>query len=116
MLLVYPVISMTDSLGHKGSRENLLGKNATADKIKLYSNDQQVNAQTPPAFLIHAGDDKVVDVDNSIAFYEALRHNKVPAEMHLYPKGDHGFVLNIPVEDWMGLCLQWMKAGGIIGN
>lgn len=114
MILVYPVISMADSLGHKGSRENLLGKDATAKKIKLFSNDQQVNAQTPPAFLIHAGDDKVVDVDNSIAFYEALRHNKVPAEMHIYPKGDHGFVLNLPIDQWMSLCMQWMSSSGII--
>lgn len=114
MLLVYPVISMTDSLGHKGSRENLLGKNADAKKIQLFSNDQQVNVQTPPAFLIHAGDDKVVDVDNSISFYEALRHNKVPAEMHIYPKGDHGFVLNLPIDQWMSICLQWMSNSGII--
>ncbi len=114
MLLVYPVISMTDSLGHKGSRENLLGKNADVKKIQLFSNDQQVNAQTPPAFLIHAGDDKVVDVDNSISFYEALRRNKVPAEMHIYPKGDHGFVLNLPIDQWMSICLQWMDNSGII--
>lgn len=114
MLLVYPVISMTDSLGHKGSRENLLGKNADVKKIQLFSNDQQVNAQTPPAFLIHAGDDKVVDVDNSISFYEALRHNKVPAEMHIYPNGDHGFVLNLPIDQWMSICIQWMSNNGII--
>ncbi|MFT3700835.1 MAG: alpha/beta hydrolase [Agriterribacter sp.] len=114
MILVYPVISMTDSLGHRGSRDNLLGKNPAAEKIQLFSNEKQVTTQTPPTFLIHAGDDKVVDVDNSIAFYEGLRHNKVPAEMHIYPKGDHGFVLNIPIDDWMSLCMRWMKAGAIV--
>ncbi len=114
MILVYPVISMTDSLGHRGSRDNLLGKNPSPEKIKLFSNELQVTAQTPPAFLIHAGDDKVVDVDNSISFYEALRHNKVPAEMHIYPKGDHGFVLKMPVEEWMDICMKWMKGSGFI--
>lgn len=114
MILVYPVISMTDSLGHAGSRKNLLGENPGYEKIKLFSNELQVTDDTPPAFLIHAGDDKVVDVDNSISFYEALRHHKVPAEMHIYPKGDHGFVLHIPIDEWMNLCLKWMKAAGII--
>lgn len=111
-LLVYPVISMTDSLGHKGSRSNLLGKNPSAEQIKWYSNELQVTAQTPPAFLIHAADDKVVDVDNSIAYFEALRHHKIPVEMHIYPKGNHGFVLNIPIDDWMSLCMKWMAANG----
>jgi acetyl esterase/lipase len=114
MILVYPVISMTDSLGHHGSRNNLLGKSPSLQNIRLYSNELQVTAQTPPAFLIHAGDDKVVDVDNSISFYEALRHNKVPAEMHIYPKGDHGFVLKKPVEEWMDICMKWMKESGLM--
>ena len=114
MILVYPVISMTDSLGHGGSRKNLLGEAPDAEKIKLFSNELQVTDDTPPAFLIHAGDDKVVDVDNSISFYEALRHHKVPAEMHIYPKGNHGFVLNIPIDDWMSICMKWMKASSII--
>jgi dipeptidyl aminopeptidase/acylaminoacyl peptidase len=53
---------------------------------------------------------EVVDVDNSIVFYEALRHHKVPAEMHLYPKGNHGFVLSIPTEEWMAPLFLWMKS------
>lgn len=116
MILVYPVISMGDSLGHRGSRDNLLGKTPSADKIRLFSNDLQVTDQTPPTFLIHAGDDKVVDVDNSISMYEALRHRKIPAEMHIYPKGDHGFVLNIPVPEWMSVVMKWMKSSGIIAT
>ncbi|MFT3746784.1 MAG: alpha/beta hydrolase [Agriterribacter sp.] len=114
MILVYPVISMSDSLGHSGSRDNLLGKNTSVTNVKLYSNDLQITDQTPPTFLIHAGDDKVVDVDNSIAFYEALRHRKIPAEMHIYPKGDHGFVLNIPVAEWMSIVMKWMKSSGLL--
>ncbi len=114
MILVYPVISMTDSLGHRGLRNVLLGKNPSSQKIQLFSSELQVTAQTPPAFLIHAGDDKIVDVDHSISFYEALRHKQVPAEMHIYPKGDHGFVLKMPVEEWMDICLKWMKHSGFL--
>lgn len=114
MILVYPVVSMTDKLGHGGSRQNLLGKNPTTEKIKLFSNELQVTQQTSPAFLIHAGDDKAVDVDNSIQLYEALRHHKVPAELHVYPKGDHGFVLSWPHDEWLGLCLKWMKSSNFI--
>lgn len=116
MILVYPVISMSDSLGHRGSRENLIGKNPSSEKIKLFSNEQQVTGQTPPAYLIHAGDDKVVDVDNSISFYEALRHKKVPAEMHIYPKGDHGFVLAMPPAEWMDSVMKWMKNSGFLAR
>ncbi|MFT3935828.1 MAG: alpha/beta hydrolase [Chitinophagaceae bacterium] len=113
-LLVYPVISMTEKLGHKGSRENLLGKNASEEQIKLYSNEMQVTAQTPPAFLIHSADDNVVDVDNSIAYFEALRGYKIPVEMHVYPTGNHGFVLKLPIDDWMSLCMKWMAAGKLL--
>ena len=109
MILVYPVISMTDKLTHTGSRKNLLGENPTAEKIEFFSNELQVTDQTPPAYLTHTGDDKLVDVDNSIAFYEALRHHNVPAEMHIYPKGNHGFVLSIPTEEWMKPLFQWMR-------
>ena len=77
-ILVYPVISMHESLTHMGSRNNLLGENPTQKMIDLFSNELQVNENTPPAYLTHAGDDTVVDVDNSINYYEKLRHNKVP--------------------------------------
>ncbi|MGN6494018.1 MAG: alpha/beta hydrolase [Agriterribacter sp.] len=114
MILVYPVVSMTDKLGHSGSRQNLLGKNPSPQKIHLFSNELQVTAQTSPAYLLHAGDDKAVDVDNSIWLYEALRKHKVPAEMHIYPKGDHGFILQWSHDEWLGLCLKWMKNSGFV--
>jgi dipeptidyl aminopeptidase/acylaminoacyl peptidase len=107
---------MSDSLGHRGSRDNLIGKNPSEAQIKLYSNELQVTAQTPPAFLIHSADDNVVDVDNSIAYFEALRHNKIPAEVHIYPKGNHGFVLKLPINDWMSLCIKWMDSNGWLGK
>jgi dipeptidyl aminopeptidase/acylaminoacyl peptidase len=69
----------------------------------------QVTPSTPPTWLIHTTDDKTVDVDNSIAFYEALRRNHVPAEMHLLEKGDHGFIKWIATEEWMPALFDWMK-------
>ena len=83
MILIYPVISFTDSIGHIGSRENLIGKNPSPEKIIEYSNELQVNANTPPAFLVHAGDDDAVKVQNSLYFYNALQKNHVPAELHV---------------------------------
>ena len=110
MILIYPVISMTDKLTHTGSRKNLLGANPTIEQIDFFSNELHVTDQTPPTYLTHTGDDKVVDVDNSIVFYEALRHHNVVAELHLFPKGNHGFVLSIPTEEWMTPLFLWMKS------
>jgi acetyl esterase/lipase len=109
MILIYPVISMTDELTHKGSRNALLGKTPTKEMIDLFSNEKHVNANTPPTWLTHTGDDKVVIVENSIRFYQELIRNKVPSEMHLYPKGNHGFVLFQPTDEWMQPLFEWMK-------
>jgi acetyl esterase/lipase len=109
LILVYPVISMQDSLTHRDSRTNLLGKNPSKEIIDQFSNELQVNENTPPTYITHAGDDKLVDVDNSIVFYENLRHHKVPVEMHLYPKGGHGFVLSLKTEEWMAPVFKWMQ-------
>jgi len=110
MILIYPVISFTDSIGHIGSRNNLIGKNPSQEKIREYSNELQVTPQTPPCYLVHAKNDDGVSVQNSIHFYEALRKNNVPAEIYLYEKGGHGFGLNNPTSDvkWMDLLRQWM--------
>jgi acetyl esterase/lipase len=109
MILIYPVISMTDELTHMGSRNALLGKMPTKELIDLFSNEKHVNTNTPPTWLTHTGDDNVVTVENSIRFYEELVRNKVPAEMHLYPKGNHGFVLFQPTDEWMQPLFSWMK-------
>jgi dipeptidyl aminopeptidase/acylaminoacyl peptidase len=114
MILVYPVISMTNELTHGGSRMNLLGKNPEITQIKRFSNELCVNPNTPPTWIIHAGDDTVVPVDNSIRFYQELIRNKVPAEMHLYPKGNHGFVLKLQTNSWMQPLFDWMKNSGIV--
>lgn len=116
MVLLYPVISFDDSIGHRGSRDNLIGKNPPAGLIHEYSNELQVTDQTPPTFLIHAEDDKTVQVINSIHFYEALMHHHVPAEMHLYPKGGHGFGMhNATTKDqWPDRLVNWLAGGGYL--
>ncbi|MEO8886570.1 MAG: alpha/beta hydrolase [Mucilaginibacter sp.] len=108
LVLVYPVISMQDNLTHADSRKNLLGKSPSKEIIDLYSNELQVDSKTPPTFLAHATDDKTVDVDNSVQFYEHLRHANVPTEMHLFQKGGHGFG-GQPIEMWMTPLLKWMQ-------
>lgn len=112
MILIYPVISFQDEFGHLGSRNNLLGNNPSKEKITMYSNELQVTKETPPAFLVHAGDDKTVPVANSIKFYESLVKQNVPAEMHIYQEGGHGFGLNNPTtkDDWFLTCKHWLEA------
>ena len=114
MILVYPVISMKDDITHFGSRQNLLGKPAQNKQILQFSNELHVSSNTPPTWLTHTGDDNVVTVENSIRFYQELIRNKVPAEMHLYPKGNHGFVLNLPTDEWMQPLFYWLKKSEIL--
>jgi acetyl esterase/lipase len=114
MILLYPVISFEDSIAHRGSRDNLIGLHPDAALIRKFSNELQVTAQTPPTFLVHAGDDKTVPVANSLHFYEALQANGVPAEMHIYPQGGHGFGMNNPTttDRWTDRLKNWLLAGG----
>lgn len=111
-ILIYPVISMDKNITHMGSRTNLIGKNPTDAMIKLYSNELHVTGKTPPSFLIHATDDDGVPVENSLLYYQALKKNKVPAEMHIYPFGGHGFGLangNKSLDSWPRLMINWLK-------
>ncbi|WP_147206026.1 alpha/beta hydrolase [Segetibacter aerophilus] len=110
MVLAYPVISFTDSIGHTGSADQLLGKKASAEKIKEYSNELQVTTQTPPTFLVHAKDDGV-KVENSLSFAAALKKHNVPAELYLYEKGGHGYGMYNKTSSvrWMDLVEEWMK-------
>jgi acetyl esterase/lipase len=116
LILVYPVTSMQDNLTHMDSRNALLGKNPSKDLIDKYSSELQVTEQTPPTYITQAGDDRLVDVDNSIVFYESLRHKKVPAEMHLYPRGGHGFVMSKPADEWISPIILWMKNSKFISK
>jgi len=117
MILMYPVITFGE-FAHKGSRNNLVGLNPSADKIDLYSNETQVTATTPITFIVQAEDDKTVPVQNSLLFYEALLKANVSAEMHLYPAGGHGFGLNNTKskEHWFDWCKGWMDSNGLLGG
>jgi acetyl esterase/lipase len=95
MILMYPVISFIDSCTHVGSREALIGKDPDPSLAKYFSNEVQVKADTPPAFLVHADNDKGVPVENSLLMYKALRARNISAELHILSEGDHGFGLGI---------------------
>ncbi len=115
-ILIYPVISMEDGITHKGSQENLLGKNTNSELIAKYSNEKQVDANTPITFLAHATDDNAVPVENSINYYLALKKQKVSAEMHLYEHGGHGFGLGVQGtnKNWPAACEKWLISNGFI--
>jgi acetyl esterase/lipase len=111
MILVYPVISMKTDIAHAGSRDALLGKNPPEELVHRFSNDEQVTDRTPPTLLLHASDDSLVDADNSVRFYEALHHHNVPAELIIFPVGNHGF-FGIYKQDWMNPIFAWMTKNG----
>lgn len=112
MILGYPVISFSDSIGHIGSRDALINKNPDPKLLHYFSNEEQVTDKTPPTFLVHATDDSTVNVENSIAFYNALVQHRVPAELHVYENGQHGFGLHNATtkDDWFERCINWMTA------
>jgi Dipeptidyl aminopeptidases/acylaminoacyl-peptidases len=105
---------MADSITHKGSKENLIGPNASPELVKQFSNELQVTRKTPPTYLVHAEDDKGVVVQNMLLFATALQKNKVPFDFHLYEKGGHGFGLNNATSEvkWMDLVQDWMSKNG----
>jgi len=114
MILVYPVISMSERLTHRNSRLNLLGANPKLKMVDFLSSELQVTDNTPPTWITHAGDDQTVDVENTIVFYQALKQHHVASEMHIYPKGDHGFVLNFAPKLWMQSIFDWMKTDALV--
>ncbi len=111
LVLVYPVISMDAKVTHLDSRKALLGEKPSSERVSFFSNELQVNANTPPTLLLHAVDDKLVDVKNTILFLEALKQAGVPVEAHLFEKGDHGFFL-IPRDRWQAPIMEWLTTNG----
>ena len=113
MVLIYPVISMDEKITHAGSLENLLGEKPDPQFVELMSNDRQVTDQTPPTFIAHASDDQAVPVENALRFYRALIDHKVPAELHIFAEGGHGFGMrnkDKPVVEWPNLLANWLKS------
>lgn len=111
-ILFYPVITM-ETATHGGSRSNLLGDKPQSEDIQFFSNEQHVNANTPPAILLLSDDDKSVPTTNSVLYYESLKKNSIPATMYIFPKGGHGWGMNIDFEyhsQMLELLGMWLKS------
>jgi len=117
-VLMYPVATMKAGLAHPGSREQMLGAAPEADQESAWSLEDTVRRDAPPTFLLHAGDDASVPVENSLRLYDALRAAKVPTEMHLFEEGGHGFGLRFtggkPVAAWPELVIGWWTRKGFV--
>lgn len=117
MLLVYPVITLTEEYTEINSRRNLIGAGNNWELVKEYSNELQVTPQTPPTFIVLADDDEIVSPRNSVEFYLQLKKNNVPAELHIFREGRHGFILpkdDLLVRQWLDMFYDWMKAMKIV--
>ncbi len=110
-VLVYPVISMVAEVTHGGSKGNLLGPDPAPALVERFSSERRVTRATPPAFLVHTSDDWV-KVENSLRYYSALRAAGVPAELHVFARGGHGYGMrrpDLPVGRWPELLEAWIK-------
>jgi len=117
-VLVYPVATMSPPFAHPGSRERMFGPAPTSEQERLWSLETNARADSPPTFLLHAGDDASVPVENSLRLYDALRAARVPSELHVFEEGGHGFGLRFargkPVEVWPDLVLGWWRRKGLV--
>lgn len=118
MVLIYPVITMSSKYAFRFGRGVLLGDNASQALVDSMSTELQVSTLTPPTFLMHSNDDGV-QPENSILFYMALREHKVPAELHIYERGGHGYGLGDPKKDaiiatWPDRLKDWLKNQGLL--
>ena len=116
-VLIYPVVSMDSAITHQGSRINLLGRAPSGEAVRYFSADQCVSKETPPAFIVHASDDKTVPVQNSISYFLALNKAGVPCELHIYESGGHGFGLggsSGTKSTWPDALRIWLQSRGIL--
>ncbi len=112
-ILMYPVVSMDPEITHKGSRNALIGENPTQEMQDLFSNELQVKDNTPPVFIVHSQDDRTVPIQNSLRLYNALTEKGIPAEMHIYPHGGHGYGLGGQLGrlgEWPELLTLWLES------
>jgi len=117
LILQYAVITMKTPLTHVGSMRALLGENPSPEAIQLLSVNEHVTKDTPPAFIVATQDDRAVPMENSLLFYQALRSANVPAELHLYPNGPHGFGFRKDLgqtSDWPKRAEDWMRSRGLL--
>jgi acetyl esterase/lipase len=111
LILCYPVITMLGEATHGGSRKALLGDSPSEELMREVSSELQVTKETPPTFLWHTDEDTGVPAENSVMFYLALRKNKVPAELHVFEKGKHGFGMDRPLlgtDTWPQRVAEWL--------
>ncbi len=116
-LMMYGGISMLEGIGHAGSRKRLLGENPDQAKLNLFSGEMQVTANTPPAFIVHSANDSTVPYGSSVAYFNALRKFNIPAELHVYETGGHGYGLNGKggtESGWPLACAHWLKTHGFL--
>ena len=114
-VLCYPVITSADPFAHRGSFDNLLGPNPSADLLREMSLELQMSEHTPPAFIWHTWSDEYVPVENSMLFAQGMRRCGRPFELHIYPEGHHGIGLSPDdphAATWMELCCQWLAGQG----
>lgn len=113
-ILLYPVISMQTGVTHGGSRQNLLGKEPSQELTEKFTLEKQVNERTPQAFLVLSADDRSVPPANGIHYFEALLQHQVPATLHVYPTGGHGWGFRdaFPYKrQWTGELEKWLREG-----
>ena len=115
-MLCYGVLTFGQPFSHKGSQRNLLGKDAPTELVQRMSSERHIDDKTPPTFLWHTTEDRVVPPENSVAYYLALKKHKVPCEMHLFEKGRHGIGLGKghAASRWPELCRLWLQARGVL--
>jgi acetyl esterase/lipase len=113
-ILCYAVITL-EQFRHEGSMRNLIGAQPTAELRRRLSAEQQVTADTPPAFLWHTADDAAVPVENSLLFAAALSRFRVPFALHVFERGRHGLGLaqdDPDVGGWTDRCALWLAGHG----
>ncbi|WP_241789490.1 alpha/beta hydrolase [Sphingobacterium rhinopitheci] len=110
-VLVYPVITMKEGITHAGSKKNLIGPNFEDEDVKRFSNELNINSNTPPAFIIHAEDDKVVPIQNALFYKEGLDNHAVKNKFYYFQKGGHGFGMYNKLEegDWFADMIVWLN-------
>lgn len=117
-ILLYPVITFSKETQHKGSHKALLGAEDSEELANYYSNELMVSPTTPPTFLVHAENDKAVPIQNSFDYFLALRQLDIPAELHAYPTGGHGFGMRTEgkgsVANWPIAMEGWLKSMGLM--
>ena len=113
-ILFYPVISMVLGVTHGGFRQNLLGNNPSQELEDRYTLEKQVNERTPQAFIMLSADDGAVPPANGIHYFEVLLQHQVPATLHVYPTGGHGWGFRDAFtykRQWTGELEKWLREG-----